>query len=59
MEIFVAKLRESTGNLSQMVSGYVRDLCDALPRVSALSEVQKPPKFTKNQESESNFLTVP
>ena len=40
IEIFVAKLRKSTGNRSQMASGYVRGVCDALPRVSALSELQ-------------------
>ena len=56
---FVFKLRESAGNRSQMVSGCARDVCDALTRVSALSELQKPPKFTENQEPESNPLTVP
>ena len=58
-DFFVTKLRESVGNRSQMVSGCIRDVCDALARVSALPELQKPPKFTENQEPESKSLTVP
>ena len=59
IKIFDTKLRESTGNRSQMFSGGVGDVCDALSRVCALSGGEKPQKFTKNQESESRFLTVP
>ena len=58
-KIFDTKLHESTGNRSQMFSGGVGDVCDALSRVCALSGGDKPKKFTKNQESESRFLTVP
>ena len=58
-EFFVNKLRESTGNQSQMFSGGVGDVCDALSRVCALSGGKKNIKKTKNQESESRFLTVP
>ena len=47
--VFVTKLHESTGNRSQMFSGGVGDVRDALSRVSALSGVGKPPKFTKNK----------
>ena len=47
LRVFVPKLRESTGNRSQMFSGGVGDMCDALSRVSALSGVENPPKFKK------------
>ena len=50
---FGSKLRESTGNRSQMFSKGVGDVCDALARVSAPSGVEIPSKFMKNQESES------
>ena len=39
-----------------MVSGCVRDVCDALARVSVLSELQKPPKFTENARLAANPL---
>ena len=54
----VTKLRESVRNRSQMVSGCVRDVCDALARVSALAELQKPPKFTEIGEPGSKSLTM-
>ena len=57
--VFVTKLRENIGNLAQMFSGGVGDVCDALWRVCALSGDEKPQKSTKNQESESRILTVP
>ena len=53
------KLRENKGSLAQMFSGGVGDVCDALSRVCALSGGEKPTKFTRKQESESRFLTVP
>ena len=56
---FVFKLCESARSRSQMVSGCVRDVCDALTRVSALSELPKLPKFTENQEPESKSLSNP
>ena len=59
LRFFVTKLCESAGNRSYMVSGGVREVCGALARVSALSELQKPPKFTEKQEPESKFVTVP
>ena len=59
LRFFVFKPRERVGNRSQMVSGCVRDVCVALARISALPELQKPPKFTENQEPESKSLTVP
>ena len=46
---FATKLRESTRNRSRMFSGGVGDVRGALSRVSWLSGVEKPPKFTKNQ----------
>ena len=45
--IFVPKLRESAGNRSQMVSGCIMDVCDALARVSALSDLPNSSKITQ------------
>ena len=59
LRFFVTKLRENVGNPEQMFSEGVGDVCDALSRVCALSGGEKPQKFTKNQESESRFLSVP
>ena len=56
---FVFKLRESAGNRLQIVSGCVRDVCDALARVSALTGLQTPPKFTEIARQGSKSLTVP
>ena len=42
------KRREDAGIRSQIVSGDGRDACVTLARVSALSELRKPPKFTEN-----------
>ena len=41
--------REDAGNRSQIVSGCVRDVCDALARVSALPQLRKPQKINRNQ----------
>ena len=51
--------REEAWKWLRMVSGCVWGGCDALARVSARSEREKPPKFTENQEPESESLTVP
>ena len=59
IKIFGTKFHEGAGNRSQTFSGGVGDVCDALSRVCALSSGVKPKKFTKKQESESRFLTVP
>ena len=42
------KRRESFRNRSQIVAGSVGDVYDALARVSALSGLQNPQKFTGN-----------
>ena len=54
--IFVAKLRESTGNRSPMVSGGVADVCDELSRVFALSGGEKPSEFTKSKHLRADSL---
>ena len=59
LSFFVNKLRESTGNQSQMFSGSVGDVCDALSRVCVLSGDENRTKNVKNQDSESRFLTMP
>ena len=56
---FVPKLRQSAGNLSQMGSACVMDVCGALARVSVLPELEKPPKLPGNQEPESKSVTGP
>jgi len=43
----------------QILSGSVRDVCDARTRVSRRSGSEKTRKFTENQEPESKSLTVP
>ena len=59
IRFFVFNLRESAGNRLQIVSGWIRDVCDAPARNSALAVSQKPPNFTENEEPESKSLTVP
>ena len=58
-EFFVNKLRESTGTQSQMFSGSVGDVCDALSRFCVLSGDENRTKNVKTQDSESRFLTMP
>ena len=41
-----------------MVSGRVRDVYDALARVSAPAELQRPPKFIENEEPASRILAM-
>ena len=57
--LWLWKRREDAGNRSQIVSGGVRDACGALARVSALSGIQKPPKFTEIERLTAKSLTVP
>ena len=56
IKIFDTKLRESTGNRSQIFSGGVGEVCDALSRVCALSGGGNPKNSRKIKNLRADSL---